>query len=161
MNSRVNDDIGLLVALIPLVILIAIVVIYWARRTYDILRQRHNRNSNVNLKTGSFDGYDPLAHLLESNPLGGVYLMPDGQAVPFLSASPISKSHAEDLDEAQTAVRFLMYAMDRDDWKYEFSEWEATLEDQLRQRSDALRRERLMRSLRVIPGGKTEDDPNE
>ena len=157
MYSGASNSVGFVTAIIPILAVFAFLVIYWALHAYDMIRKRQHRNRKVNIKTGSFGDYDPLQHLLEAQPLGGVYLMQDGQAVPFLSANPINKGEDDELQEAQTAVRFLMYAMDRDDWKYEFSEWESTLEDRLRERSDALRRERLMASLRVIPGGKMED----
>ena len=51
-----------------------------------------------------------------------------------------------------------MYALDRDDWKREFAEWEATLEESLRETTESIRRERLRASLTVIPGGKTDDE---
>ena len=149
-------DIGFWAAMAPLFIVILVLVIYWTPRAYDFLKKRIRRKG-VNINTGSWGDYDPLEHMLKDRPLGGIYLLEKGQAVPFLTASP-HDGEDDELLQAQTAVRFLMYAMDRDDWKYEFSEWESTLEDRLRARTESLRRERLMLSLRVIHGGKKEED---
>ena len=114
------------------------------------------------MMTGSM-GRDPVTDLLNNRPLGGVYLLGDGDVVPFLSAAPedADEEEAMEYDMAQMAVRYVMYALDRDDWKHEFAEWESTLEESLRANAEAVRRDRLKASLRVIPGGKAEEESTE
>jgi hypothetical protein len=109
------------------------------------------------MMTGSM-GNDPILDILDSRPLGGVYLMGDGDVVPFLSAAPDDAEDSDEYDMAQMAVRYVMYALDRDDWKREFAEWEATLEESLHATKEAILKDRLRASLRVIPGGKIDDD---
>lgn len=139
---------------------LAILVIYWCARAYDSnnrLAQRADRK--IKMVTGSM-GSDPIADMLDNRPLGGVYLMGDGDVVPFLSSAPddADDDTAEDYDMAQMAVRYVMYALDRDDWKREFAEWEATLEESFRASSEAVRRDKLRASLTVIPGGKSDEE---
>ena len=140
-----------------------ILVIYWNRRAYyNINRPKQVVRRKVKMMTGSM-GRDPVTDLLNNRPLGGVYLLGDGDVVPFLSAAPedADEEEAMEYDMAQMAVRYVMYALERDDWKHEFAEWESTLEESLRANAEAVRRDRLKASLRVIPGGKAEEESTE
>ena len=87
--------------------------------------------------------------------------MGEGDVIPFLSAAPKDKEDTSEYELAQMAVRFMMYALDRDDWKREFAEWESTLEESLLATKKAIETERLRASLRVIPGGKEDEPPEE
>jgi len=139
---------------------LTILVIYWIARAYDSNKQLKLRVLRKNkMMTGSM-GRDPVTDILDSRPLGGVYLMGDGDVVPFLSAVPddADDDEAMEHDMAQMAVRYVMYALDRDDWKREFAEWEATLEESLRATTESIRRDKLRASLTVIPGGKTDEE---
>lgn len=108
--------------------------------------------------TGSISP-DLLSNLMENKPLAGVYLLPKGEVLPFTSAEPEDDGSMEHLDRmadwfvSQDAIRFLLYALERDDWKREFSEWEATLEETLLIAKRAVERDKLRKSLRVIDGG--------
>jgi hypothetical protein len=140
------------------IVCICVGVIYWCARTYDSNNRLTSRASRKkNMMTGSM-GNDPILDILDSRPLGGVYLMGDGDVVPFLSAAPDDAEDSDEYDMAQMAVRYVMYALDRDDWKREFAEWEATLEESLHATKEAILKDRLRASLRVIPGGKIDDD---
>ena len=140
-----------------------ILVIYWNRRAYyNINRPKQVVRRKVKMMTGSM-GRDPVTDLLNNRPLGGIYLLGDGDVVPFLSAAPddADEEEAMEYDIAQMAVRYVMYALERDDWKHEFAEWESTLEESLRANAEAVRRSRLRASLRVIPGGKDDEEGTE
>ena len=140
-----------------------ILVIYWNRRAYyNINRPKQVVRRKVKMMTGSM-GRDPVTDLLNNRPLGGIYLLGDGDVVPFLSAAPddADAEEAMEYDIAQMAVRYVMYALERDDWKHEFAEWESTLEESLRANAEAVRRSRLRASLRVIPGGKDDEEGTE
>ena len=97
--------------------------------------------------------------LINKKPLGGVYLLPEGGILPFTCAEPEDDGSMDYLNTladwhvSQEAIRFLLYALERDDWKREFSEWESTLEETLLLAKRAVERDRLRRSLRVIDGG--------
>ncbi len=108
--------------------------------------------------TGSVSG-DLMDDLLNNKPLGGVYLLPKGNILPFTSAEPIDDGSMESLEVlsdwhiSQEAIRFLLYALERDDWKREFSEWESTLEETLLIAKRAVERDKLRKSFRIIDGG--------
>lgn len=108
--------------------------------------------------TGSISG-DLMDDLINNKPLGGVYLLPKGAILPFTSAEPIDDGSLESLEVlsdwhiGQEAIRFLLYALERDDWKREFSEWESTLEETLLIAKRAVERDKLRKSFRVIDGG--------
>lgn len=138
---------------------LAFLVIYWIGRVYDSNKRvalRANYRGRRMIRTGSMD--DPVTDLLNNRPLGGIYLMGEGDVIPFLSAAPEDEDPS-DYEIAQMAVRFLMYALDRDDWKREFAEWESTLEESLLATKKAIETERLRDSFKVIPGGKEDDGP--
>ena len=139
---------------------LTLLVIYWLSRAYDSNnRLKQRSHGKKNMITGSM-GRDPVSDILDNRPLGGVYLMGDGDVVPFLSAAPddADDDTAMEYDMAQMAVRYVMYALDRDDWKSEFAEWESTLEESLRATTEAIRRDKLKASLTVIPGGKIDEE---
>ena len=159
-----NEDIwtsGLYALMSVGLVVLSFLVIYWIGRVYDSNKRvavRANYRGRRMIRTGSMG--DPVTDLLNNRPLGGIYLMGEGDVIPFLSAAPEDADDPVDYELAQMAVRFLMYALDRDDWKREFAEWESTLEESLLATKKAIETERLRAKLRVIPGGK-EDDPPE
>ena len=101
--------------------------------------------------------------LIDKKPLGGLYLLPEGGILPFTCAEPEDDGSLEYLDTmadwhiSQEAIRFLLYALERDDWKREFSEWESTLEETLLLAKRAVERDKLRKSLRVIEGGREDN----
>ena len=69
---------------------LALLVIYWCARAYDSNNKLKRRGlERVKMMTGSM-GRDPVSDMLNNRPLGGVYLMGDGDVVPFLSAAPLT-----------------------------------------------------------------------
>ena len=67
---------------------LTLLVIYWLSRAYDSNnRLKQRSHGKKNMITGSM-GRDPVSDILDNRPLGGVYLMGDGDVVPFLSSTP-------------------------------------------------------------------------
>ena len=126
-------------------------VIFLIARTYDL-----NMNGTQD-ENGTGLGHDIAADLESTRPLGGVYLMREGEIVPFVSPEPEDALDLEDWYLSQSAIRFMLYALERDDWKYEFSEWESTLEETIQATKKAVETERIRKSLKVIQGGKEKE----
>ena len=141
--------------------LIFVLVIILGKNRYT--SSRSMKTVTEHKMTGSIDpglvDNNMLSVLASKKPLAGLYLLPEGGILPFTCAEPEDDGSLEHLDTladwhvSQDAIRFLLYALERDDWKREFSEWESTLEETLLLAKRAVERDKLRRSLRVIDGG--------
>ena len=147
---------GLWAALAVLVPLIFLLVIILSKNRYTSSR---STKKVINHKVTGSVSPGLMEDLMNNKPLGGVYLLPKGAILPFTSAEPIDDGTMESLDAlsdwyvSQEAIRFLLYALEREDWKREFSEWESTLEETLLIAKRAVEKDKLRKSLRVIEGG--------
>ena len=130
-------------------------VIIWRTRGYtstrSVKKMEHEMSGSVNQSL--------MDDLLENKPLAGVYLLPKGGVLPFTSAQPEDDGSMEHLDAmsdwfmSQDAIRFILYALEREDWKREFSEWESTLEETLLIAKRAVEKDKLRKSFQLIEGG--------